>query len=97
MSSNRNNIPNGLEFVLGGEPALPGATPRPDLLVDGNDAIFVFTRTDVSASLNPVVEFSTTLSGTWATAVHGLNAAIQTSNGAPADTVTVRIPRSGRE
>jgi hypothetical protein len=96
VDSNGNGIPNGLEFVLGGEPAIAGVTPPlPTVLLDGNNIVFTFKRADIAASLNPVVEFQTGLGGSWTTAVNGTNATIQVSNGTPMDTVTVTIPRSG--
>jgi autotransporter-associated beta strand protein len=98
VDSNGNGIPNGLEFVLGGEPAIAGVTPPlPTVQLDGNNIVFTFKRADIAASLNPVVEFQTGLGGSWSTAVNGTNATIQVSNGTPMDTVTVTvtIPRSG--
>jgi hypothetical protein len=94
---NGNGIPNGLEFVLGGDPATTDIVAQlPIATIQGGDLVFTFSRTDASAYLNPTVEFATDLSGPWATAVHGAGGVtIQTTGATPSDTVTVTIPRNG--
>lgn len=96
----QDGIPNGVEFVLGGQPnpANPNANscdllPNPQVV--GNDFVFTYTRNDAAAYLNPTVEFDADLSGVWTTAVHGFNATIEVTPGSPADTVRVSIPRNG--
>jgi hypothetical protein len=96
----QDGIPNGVEFVLGGQPnpANPNANScdlLPEPQVVGNDFVFTYTRNDAAAYLNPTVEFDADLSGVWTTAVHGVNATIETTPGSPADTVRVSIPRNG--
>jgi hypothetical protein len=93
-------VPNGMEFVLGGEPnpANPnaGATPvLPTAQALGDNLIFTFTRTDAAAYLNPVVEFDTDLVAPWTIAVAPDNATIEVTDGTPADTVKVTIPKNG--
>lgn len=69
-------IPNGIEFVIGGEPnpANPLSNSLallPTVEASGNNLVFTFTRRDEAAYLNPVVEFTTDLSGPWTTAGAG--------------------------
>ena len=92
--------PNGIEFVLGGEPnpdhpdanstsLLPIAQAR------GDNLVFTYKLSDASVELHPVVEFDDDLIGPWTTAQAGSNAEIQITDGTPADTVEVSIPRTG--
>lgn len=96
-------LPNGIEFVLASEPnpANPGADSsafRPTIAVAGENLVFTFRRSEPAIHLNPVVEFNTTLHGTWTTAVDPGNATISVVDGVEADTVTVTIPKgSNRE
>ncbi len=90
-------LPNGIEFVLGGQPnpARAGSNSHsllPTVQASGNNVVFTFLRRDDAAYLNPVVEFTTDLSGPWTTARAG-NATIAVLDGTPADTVTVTIPK----
>ena len=95
---NHNGIPNAIEFVLGGEPALQGAMPDlPEVALSWNDVVFTFKRMDAAAGLNPRVEFSTSLTGPWTTAVDGANATIRVDDWYLTDTVTVFIPRNGAD
>ncbi|MCX6876314.1 MAG: Ig-like domain-containing protein [Verrucomicrobia bacterium] len=94
----RDGIPNGIEFVLGGDPnpAHPGSDScdlLPTAASDGDHLVFTFTRMHEAAYLDPVVEFSADLLGPWTTAVDPGNATIAVVNGTPADTVTVTIPQ----
>ncbi|MEI6675635.1 MAG: family 20 glycosylhydrolase [Verrucomicrobiota bacterium] len=91
-------IPNGIEYVIGDDPnpAHPGSTSRsrlPMAAAAGDNLVFTFTRMNEAAYLNPVVEFSTDLSGPWTTAVAGTNATIEVVNGTPAAIVTVTIAK----
>jgi hypothetical protein len=93
-------LSNGIEFVLGGEPhpAHPGRNScglLPTARSEGDNFVFTYVRTDVSAYLNPAVEFDTDLLDPWTTAVHGVNATIQVTDGSPSDTVVVTIPGNG--
>ena len=101
----KDGIPNGIEFVLGGEPnsANPNsysASLLPAVQAHGDNFVFTYTRTDESAYLNPTVEFSNNLTAPWATAVDPGTATITEApalpvNGSPAHTVTVTIPKNG--
>ena len=91
-------IPNGVEYVIGGDPnpAHPGSNSSarlPTVAASGDNLVFTFTRMNEAAYLNPVVEFSPDLQGPWTTAVDGANAIIAVVNGTPAATVTVTIPK----
>jgi autotransporter-associated beta strand protein len=93
-------IANGLEFVLGGEPSPGNANWNsldllPTAQAQGDDLVFTYSRSNAAAYLNPAVEFSNSLTGSWTTAVHGLNATIEVTDGSPSDTVFVTIPKNG--
>jgi GH43 family beta-xylosidase len=90
-------IPNGLEFLLGGQPnpAMPGANSShllPTSTIDGGTFVFAYSRSHAAASLAPVVEFTTDLAGSWTAATAGGNASIEVIPGTVADTVHTRIP-----
>lgn len=92
------SIPNGIEFVIGGEPnpAHPdwnSLALLPTLEAYGANLVFTFTRMNEAASLNPIVEFSIDLQGGWTTAVDPDNATISVTPGTPAATVVVTIPK----
>ena len=91
-------LPNGIEFVLGGEPnpanpAAPATAPRPAAARVGNNLVFTYPRRNEAAFLKPLVEFADDLQGAWTTAVDGVNATIVVTPGDPAATVTVSIPQ----
>ena len=91
-------IPNGIEFVLGGEPnpANPGSNSRallPTAAASGDNLVFTFTRRHEAAYLNPLVEFTNDLQGAWTSAVDPGNATIAVTPGSLADTVTVTLPQ----
>ena len=91
-------IPNGVEFVIGGQPnpANPGSNSSsllPTVASAGANLVFTYTRMNAAAYLNPVVEFNTGLSGTWTTAVDPGNSTIVVTPGATAATVVVTIPK----
>lgn len=99
--SDKDGIPNGIEFVIGGDPSGPGSDSSallPTATVTATHVNFVFRRTDASASYNPVAEYSTTLNPTWTTAQNGVNGVVITTDndafGAGIDRVTVAIPRT---
>jgi fibronectin-binding autotransporter adhesin len=97
-------IANAVEFVLGGNPAtVEDSTRLPvlsrvttDLGAGSRDYLkFSFSRTDLSAYLNPSAEYDPDLTGTWTTALNGTNGVvIQTTDAGPADTVDVYLPAS---
>ncbi|MEI7908416.1 MAG: chitobiase/beta-hexosaminidase C-terminal domain-containing protein [Verrucomicrobiota bacterium] len=98
-------IPNAIEFVIGGEPNPANANSNsasllPVMQADGDKLVFIYTRTDESAYLNPSVEFSGNMQGAWTTAMDPGNATITEApalpvNGSPAHTVTVTLPKNG--
>ncbi len=101
VDSDKDGIPNGIEFVIGGDPSGPGSDSNallPTATVTATHVNFVFRRTDASASYNPVAEYSTTLNPTWTTAQNGVNGVVITTDndafGAGIDRVTVAIPRT---
>lgn len=98
--SDNDGIPNGIEFVIGGDPSdSPSNALAPLIVVDAASLNFSFRRTDVSASFNPVVEYGTGL-GSWIVAEPGVPSGtpvlIEENNdfyGTGIDRVTVKIPR----
>ena len=95
--SDNDGIPNGIEFVIGGDPSGPDSDSSsllPVVSVDGNYLNFTFRRTDASVSYDPFVEYGSTLAG-WTRANAGEDSVIIEEDGAEVgpDLVTVRIPR----
>ncbi len=93
----QDGIVNGLEFVLGGDPnpAHAGANSSgilPTAASHGDSLVFSYTCSHAAAYLNPLVEFSADLLGSWTTATAG-NATIAVTVGASSDTVTVTLPK----
>jgi hypothetical protein len=90
-------VPNGLEFLLGGEPK-PGQPDSnslalmPIVEVDEDYLIFTFDRAHAAESIEAIVEFSATLDGEWTEATE-LNATIDIEPGTTTDRVKVTIPR----
>ena len=98
--SDGDGIPNGIEFVIGGDPSGPGSDSSallPTASVDATNLSFVFRRTDASAGFDPVVEYSSTLAG-WTVAEGGVGDVLITEDnnfhGTGTDRVTVVIPRA---
>ena len=96
----QDGIPNGLEFVLGGQPnpGLPGSDSRhllPTATLDGDRLVFSYSRNPAAAYLDPVVEFTTDLAGSWIPAVAGSNATAEVIHGVGADTIHTVIPTAG--
>ncbi len=96
--SDGDGIPNGIEFVIGGDPGGPGSNSSsllPTVARDGEHFVFIFRRADASAAFDPFVEYSSTLDG-WAQAQHGVDGVeIGTEDdffGEGIDRVTVRMP-----
>ena len=99
--SDGDGLPNGIEFVLGGDPSGPGSDSnalRPAITLDATYINFVFRRTDDSASDSPFVEYNSDLSATWIEAQGGVNGVIidevNDGFGIGIDQVTVKIPRT---
>lgn len=98
IDSDGDGIPNGIEFVIGGEPTGPGSDSSallPVITTDANYLNFVFRRTDASASYDPVVEYGSDLIG-WTDAEAGVGGVIinETNDGFDdgIDRVEVKIP-----
>jgi hypothetical protein len=95
-------LPNGVEYVLGGDPSAgAAAATRPAVAADGDHLIFTFLRDDTSETpdVTLTVESGTDLV-TWPAMFNvGANTAASSSgvtiseNGTGPDTVTVAIPR----
>ena len=94
--SDGDGIQNGIEFVIGGEPAEGAGSnsiarlPQASYNTATQELVFVFRRTAESAYLNPSVEYSTSLLGAWNPAPSGT----VIGNAAGADLVEVRLPSS---
>ncbi|MFD0892074.1 autotransporter-associated beta strand repeat-containing protein [Luteolibacter ambystomatis] len=88
-------ITNGIEFVIGGDPAAPGDQALlPFTAVNPADITFSFFRTVDSANYNPAVQYSTNLTS-WTTAVDGVDGVtVVTDNNSNPPIVTVTVPRS---
>lgn len=101
VDSDNDGIPNGIEFVIGGDPSGPDSDSSallPTITKSETHLTFVFRRTDASAGYNPFVEYGSDLSG-WTEAIPGEPAenpvTISEDNGfygAGIDRVTVVIP-----
>ncbi|MDB6069609.1 MAG: hypothetical protein JWL81_780 [Verrucomicrobiales bacterium] len=88
-------IPNGMEFVLGGNPALGSDTARlPVLTSSAGQWVFTFRRATASVYLDPVVQYASGLSG-WTTARHNVGGVVITAAPAPEpgfEIVTASLP-----
>jgi hypothetical protein len=100
VDSDGDGIPNGIEFVIGGDPSGPGSDSNsllPTFTVDSQYLTFVFRRTDESAPYNPFVEYGSALTG-WTEAEGGVNGVIIAEDndffGGSTDRVRVQIPRA---
>jgi autotransporter-associated beta strand protein len=96
--SDNDGIPNGIEFVIGGDPSGPNSDSRSLLPTGAKDAthlVIVFRRTDASIGDAPAVQYGTALIA-WNPAVNNVNeVVIEESNdfyGTGIDRVTVRLP-----
>jgi hypothetical protein len=90
-------VPNGLEFLLGGqpkagEPDSNSLSLLPTIETDDDYLIFTFTRVHAAEDIIAWVEFSDTMEGEW-TQADELNATIDVEEGEDADTITVKIPK----
>lgn len=102
--SDNDGLPNGIEFVIGGDPSGPDSDSSAlgPVIVNSDPAYvdFIFRRTDDSASSDPYVQYGSDLTG-WTDAEPGVPAGdpvvIDETNdhhGPGIDRVTVRIPRA---
>ncbi len=85
-------LQNAIEYVLGSDAQVSSLAKQPTFVRNGNgDFVFTFQRTERSAYLNPVVEYSTSLAnGSWTTFAGAVVSA-------PVDgsaTVTATLPAS---
>jgi fibronectin-binding autotransporter adhesin len=98
--SDGDGIPNGIEFVIGGDPSdSPSSALLPTATVDADNVTFIFRRTDEAASYNPYVEYGSSLTvNDWATAQGGVDNVVITEDnnfyGGNVDRVRVVIPRA---
>ena len=96
--SDNDGIPNGIEFVIGGDPSGPSSDSSSLLPTGTKNAthlVIVFRRTDASIPDGPAVQYGSALNG-WAAAQNGVNGVvIEEANdffGNGIDRVTVRLP-----
>ncbi|MCW1914082.1 alkaline phosphatase family protein [Luteolibacter sp. GHJ8] len=92
----QDGIPNGLEFIFGSVNGQPSATDLPTLLEADDHVVFSFKLADAAAYLEPLVEYSTSLSTPWTTARDGVLGVSIVTLPADADgkTVQVTIPKN---
>ena len=100
IDSDNDGIPNGIEFVIGGDPSGPDSDSNallPTITTDATYLNFTFRRTDESAPYSPVVEYGSALTG-WTEAEAGVNGVVinETNDGfgAGIDSIEVKIPRT---
>lgn len=94
--SDDDGIPNGIEFVIGGDPSGPDSDSSsllPTSTKNATHLVFSYRRTEQSISDAPHVQYGSDLSG-WTTAADGVGGVtIETASiSAGIDLVTVRIP-----
>lgn len=69
----KDGISNSVEFVIGGNPASVSNTALlPTLVVNPTNFVFTYRLSDLSAYLNPTVQYGSSLTG-WTTAQNGVN------------------------
>ncbi|WP_367875035.1 beta strand repeat-containing protein [Luteolibacter sp. Populi] len=103
VDSDNDGIPNGIEFVIGGDPSGPSSSSSallPTVTENADYMTIVFRRSDESVTYNPHVQYGTTL-GSWTESVNGQPLAtpvlITTEDDGfetGIDRVTVKIPRA---
>jgi hypothetical protein len=98
--SDGDGIPNGIEFVIGGDPSGTDSDSNsllPTVIIDPDFMYFIFRRTEVAAGYNPTVEYSSTLAQ-WTSAEPGVDGVFieETEDFFEPGVarVSVRIPRS---
>lgn len=99
VDSDGDGIPNGIEFVIGGDPSGPNSDSNsllPSVTVDATYLNFIYRKTDASVDYNPLVEYSNSL-GNWTEAQGGVDGvevqdALEYEPGVTL--VTVKIPRA---
>ena len=95
--SDNDGIPNGIEFVIGGDPSGPDSDSS-ELLPTGTKnathLVIVFRRSDASMGNAPAVQYGTDLND-WTTAQHGdddVVVEVEDNHEPGIDLVTVRLP-----
>jgi Immunoglobulin domain len=94
----KDNIPNLLEYLLGGNPLLPssGLLPAITKASGSNDLVFTYKRKIAATGVTQVIEHTTSLSPPWTAAVHGLGGVTIVTVPVPGDAtseqVTATIP-----
>jgi hypothetical protein len=100
----RDGLPNGVEYILGGHPAAPQAQARPTGAVSGGNFVFTFQRADASETSDVTLEVDAgPAPGNW-TATYQVGSTTGSSsagvtvveNGPAPDTILVTIPRASR-
>ena len=96
--SDNDGIPNGIEFVIGGDPSGPNSDSSSLLPTGTKNAthlVIVFRRTDASIGDTPTVQYATALND-WTPAEHNVDdVVVEVENDAidtGIDRVTVRLP-----
>lgn len=89
-------LPNLIEFIVGSNPETSGTEYAPTITRNATtgDVVFEFRRTSESAYLNPVVEYSVSLSEDWVTADAASVSVEANGFGTGVDKVTVTLPAS---
>ena len=91
----KDGIPNGIEFIIGGNPNAAGDSPKlPDGAVESGKFVFTYRRTDEAADFPQEVQYSPDLDE-WITAedgVEGVEIEVSTDAFEGGDLVTVSIP-----
>jgi len=68
-----NGMPNGILFATGGNPNVFSPSSLPTASITGTNVVFVYPLADAAASLNPVVQISTSLaSDSWTDVSSGI-------------------------
>jgi autotransporter-associated beta strand protein len=100
FDSDGDGIPNGIEFVIGGDPSGPDSDSNsllPTVAIDATYLTITYRRTDESAGFGPFVEYGSTL-GSWTEAEAGVDGVVvnETNDGfgVGIDSVEVKIPRA---
>ena len=94
-------LPNGAEYILGGDPTVPATSGRPTASISGGNMVFTFSRDDVSETSDVTLTVETGPDLVSWPAVHniGSNSAASSpgvsiiENGTAPDSITVTIPQ----
>jgi alpha-L-fucosidase len=87
-------IPNGIEFILGSDPTTSSSDRNPTAAVVGANLIYQFRRTTSATAYNPVVQVSSNLAqNTWQAVTSGISVE-PNFYGSGVDKVSVTVPRN---